>query len=680
MSRDYVRFNSFCELNREFRDSTETLLEDFFCPEGLSSEGYLPVGVYNKKLAERFSTSSENQENIFAQSKGFENIGEFSLYENLLASHILYGRMRTLVISGAMGSGKSTTIDFILESLKSSDIGKENIIIKLDFNKGFSSRNIDEIYESFLRDLYAKLKTEIVKNFAKLGLSDDFLKIVDKEYKAYTHFYDFSFEKLYLNDKSWRDSDEMTKIYLLLKYIETKATRLEHQVEMVMKLLNYFGEKLTQFNARVIIFYDNIDKLPPVAQFNILNKIIAFNHIANITKLIAIRRSTKAKLDQIIERESTSIVGNRAQTVYGHIYHHGPSPWKLYQKKVEILEERIENISLFKHLSPNIKKSIKIRAHEVKNELEKRHSDLKKAIYCISGESNRLGLTLASRNFCNGIYPFDDKILNSRSLVRSIYCGFNQDNIISSKDEFVANIFSNNKYEFDIINFLIFQIIQQENLKENPKLNSIHLYDFLLHHFEYRNNEIIDALNYLLKDKRALIGGQYYPNYKNSDELYRIDDDLRITELGERYFKELIEKGTIYIQTCLFSLKWDFGSDKVHRDQLSNRLDFLIKMLHEAMEVEQNKHMLYLINREEFTNVPEYKFESIICKVCLPLFNEFSRIVMSIPNNRDLVDLLDLWVERIAEWSFLYEETFGEQIRPLLLSVQNTVANKVYKK
>ncbi len=680
MKKDYVRFNTFYESNLDFKENTESLIEDYFCPEGLGIEGYLCVGDYNKKLATDFSTNSENQENLYDPLDN--NISfpkKFSFYENLLTSHIFHGKMRTLVVSGAMGSGKSTTIDYIFETLKEHPLGEKNIIIKLDFNKGFSSKDIDELNDSFLEELYSKLHVEIIDNFSTLGLSDEFLKKVLKECQNYSKFYDFSFEKIYDANKEWDNSDEKKKIFLLLKFIKENAKRVEHRVEMLMKFLNFISETLSKTNNKVILFYDNLDKLPAVAQLNILNKIIAYNHIASITKIISIRRSTKAKLDRLIDREINSLVDNRGQTVYGHIYHHGPSPWRLYLKKVEKFIENFDDIKMFSHLSAEYKKALKERANEISESIAEYKSDLKQAIHCVAGESNRLGLTLTSRNFCNNIFPYNDKAFNKRSLVRSLYCGFNDKNIISGEDEYVANILSNNRSEFDVINYLIITIIIEENKEEKPKTNASYIYNFLLNHFEYSNNQIISALNYLLKDKRALIGGQYYPHYKDSDELYRVDDNLRITELGERYFNKLMKKGTIYTQTCLFSLKWEFGSDRINKDTIYNRLSFLIQMLNDSMEIEYKRNELYQLNIDEF-NVKDYKITSTVCDITELLFNEFAGVINSMERNFYMVDKLEEWINKVASWNYFYYDIFGEQTESLLYHMKNTVANISYKK
>ena len=52
-------------------------------------------------------------------------------------------------------------------------------------------------------------------------------------------------------------------------------------------------------NVYAFIFYDNIDHLVPVAQKNIIVKLLSLNEIAKVKKILCVRRSTKSKYDKL---------------------------------------------------------------------------------------------------------------------------------------------------------------------------------------------------------------------------------------------------------------------------------------------------------------------------------------------------------------------------------------------
>lgn len=670
---NFIKFKSFYSENLDFNKVVEPLLEDFFSPASIGEEGYIPVGEYRTNLADKYSKKSKLQEEVLYSDDPLDRnsiIDENYLkgYEKSLALRLLYGKMLNYVVSGPMGSGKSTTINYILKFIQKSKIGENSIIIQLDFNENYDIREIDELMNYFLEDLYTKLKFNIIESVHRHKIADKFLSQVQSDEK-FAKFYNLYFEKKYKKNDEWEEYDEREKIYTIFKFIETSVERYERRVDLTMRLLNFVGQFIKTQNGIVFIHFDNIDKLPPVAQVNILNKIFAFNKIAEIKKIIAVRRSTKAKLNNSLRRRTNYFINNRSQTIYGHIYHHGPSPRAVYLIKLNYLISNIDQLNIFAKIQPKFKDALINRAKELVIELERKRSNFSEAIYCTAGESKRLGLTLVQRNFCNHIYKFNHNAPNSNAICRSLYTGNNDKNIIKYNDYYIANVLANNNMQFDIIHFLFFQLIR----KNNETQTASYYYDFLYDIFEYEDEEIIESINYLMSDKRALIGGEYFPNYKTSNDLFMINDKLRITELGDRYFDKLLMHGAIYTQTCLFSLKWNFASNNPFRDSLISRIELMRNIISEIKEVEEHKMELYDYNIKSY-EMKTIDFVSLTEKITLLHFDRFLRIISGFDKkSNDANSEIEMWLDMVNYWAYN-----NPKYRSLNQKI-NILYNKVYK-
>ncbi|KAA3597446.1 MAG: hypothetical protein DWQ06_13665 [Calditrichaeota bacterium] len=660
INKDFLNFKSSYKLNFNYNDGIRSLMEDYFSPDTIGPEGYIQIGVYRKEEAKKYTTKSKyqfNLDSIIGDQEIFSP--NFSAYENMVSSHLFNGNYNSYVISGPMGSGKSTTLKFIFNELK-----KQIVLIHLDFDEDYTATEPELISNYFLEDLYEKLKVGLIEGLRVLNNCDEFLAHVIENSASYTKWFSFSFSYLEIEHERWDTFNEDRKIVELFIFMENKTKTLKHRVDMVMKFLNFVDDKLNKCGKKLIVFYDNIDKLPPISQISITNRIIAFNKIAKVISVISIRRSTKAKYDKGTQRILYSPIGNRAQTAYGHIYHHGPSPLKVLSKRINYLIDNFGQVDILRTLSDFEKKCILERAKEFSFHIRKSISNPNEksfinSIYCTSARSIRLSLTLAPRAFCNSVFPFNKRAKNANELARSLYIGIQEKSLMQNNDAYVANIFSNKNLNFDIINYLIFTLLEQKNISGQEYGKKVgYLYTVLEQYFGYSNSEIVDAFNYLLTDRRPLIGGEYIPFYLDSDDLCKIDDDLRIIELGYRYFVDLVDKGTIYTQTCLSSLKWSFGSPSSYEDTILNRAYLIRNMLSEAKEHEEEKFSTYFYNIEPIKSQVIYKFESVVKKLFISQFNVFCGILASFEEKQggqgdflfNLRNELENWIEEGRSW------------------------------
>lgn len=98
-------------------------------------------------------------------------------YERVIFSCIAWGDYPTYVLTGEMGSGKSTTtklIRTVLERQRLETCGIcekcDPVIITLDFNEGFRIKNTDALVRKFHKSLYNKLRSNLRKLFTENAL------------------------------------------------------------------------------------------------------------------------------------------------------------------------------------------------------------------------------------------------------------------------------------------------------------------------------------------------------------------------------------------------------------------------------------------------------------------------------------------------------------------------------
>jgi len=649
---NYLNYNSATLHNKEYNAKVQSILEDYFSPEELKSiDDYILVGEFREDLADEFTTQNENQENI---TKPVENIDLshctfFSSYEKMLFSHFFHGKLLTYIISGAMGSGKTTTLNYILKKVKEIEKYKDAFIVKLDFAKGYGSvgSTIDEILSIFNDDFYKKIKAELVEEIHNHGLSTKFILEIKKRHQYFSDFYDLSFDIIERNNKVWEAYPEKEKVFEIFKYIENETYKGSvERLNLVMYFVNFISDYFSQKEIPVLFVYDNIDKLPPSAQRAIFINVLAFNAIAQVRMVFTMRRSTKAKIHKVLSRDDSPLFENRAQYPFAHIYHHGPSVSKVYKSKLEFLINNFNGIKLFNHFDENTKNLIVLRAKEVLEKISQ-NSTFKQAFNGISGQSKRLALTIANRPFCNNIVNYDSNSHNLQSLVRTLYSGMGENMRISLTDKYVCNIYSNKNNQFTLINYIILYIF--EEYSTDSKFNYLkkvdNLHDFLFNYLEFSNEEIISALNFLLSDKRALLGGEYFPKYDSLDDILKLKDNLRITELGDRYYNTLTQNGSIYNQVCLLSLKWKGLNEYTYKnDSIAERFSDLRFCISLVRDEEEKRFKILKRNSKE--RKLDIKIEPISDNLVKLFSSSFIGILPAL-------DLRDSLKNEVLEWKQL---------------------------
>lgn len=666
---NYLNYNSATAYNSDYNSKVGTLLADYFSPDELKSfNEYVFVGNYRVDLASAFSFLEGNETMITKPAKGakLEEFSMLSAYERMLISHFFHGNFLTYIILGAMGSGKTTTLNYVLDSIKKIPKYKDTFQVKLDFAKGYGNvgNNFDQLLEQFHIDFYKKIKAELIEGIHSHNLSTEFIASVKDQHQLFSDFYDLSFYVIEKNQKEWFDLTEKEKVFEIFKYIENETPRgTIARLNLVMYFVLFIKQFLASKEIPVLFVYDNIDKLPPAVQRAIFINVLALNSIANVKMIFTLRRSTKAKISKVLSRDETPLFENRAQYPYAYIYHHGPSVSKIYKTKLEKLIEDIDKIELFDQLDSSTKECITLRAKEILDKLNTKNHPFKHAYNGISGQSKRLALTLAHRPFCNNIINFDSEANNLQSLVRTVYSGDGENMRISLSDLYVCNIYSNSKNHFTLLNYFILYILENysSDLKLSYLRNVKNLYDFLSNYTEYTTIEIISSLNFLLSDKRALIGGEYFPKYNSLDDILRLQDNLRITELGDRYFNNLVLHGGIYNQVCLLSLKWKNLSDYTYKnDSIAERfadLRFCVNCVRE----EEDKRFAIVKRNTKLIFKKEIKLEHISDNMVKLFSNSLLNILPSLDLRDTLIEEVKAWRDLVIYMNYLHKTLNKEE-------------------
>ena len=408
-----------------------------------------------------------------------------------------------------------------------------------------------------------------------------------------------------------------------------------------------------------------------------MSKILAFNKIAKTKKIITIRRSTKAKLDKIIDRSQERLnKDNRSQTIYGHIYHHGPSPIRVYTTRLKELLQDIDHSVYFNVLTKDEKSAVKLRTNEILRYFDQGNNYLKQAFHNLSGESNRLGLTIGNRPYANYFSPYDTESVQQHQLIQGFYVGSEPSLRMSHFDSYVANLLSDDQTnEFTLINYHLLSIVKQGRENDSAHRRASYIYDVLYDSFDYSDEEIIHAFNYLMDDRRALIGGEFRPTYKDSEELFRLDDKIRITELGERYFDGLLVNGTRYLQECFLSLKWPVKQNiQTYEYTISGRFQALRDCLYEIEEIVDFREKTYQYNLDSYEKHP-FKFMNMQRH----LLGHFANSLVFVTQGMDKLSY-SLQTE-IEAWLYLLERKeidaqFSKQIQTLRIILRRTAGNR----
>lgn len=308
-------FYGFHQRNERYNNIMSSIIDDILQTESVGKEGYQKVGKYDKDEL----IFSSNDDSITYSIPNLEDMDfkEFSEYENMLASNILWGEFTTYVIAGGMGTGKTSSMNYIFQKIVSQRECPNCIYSYVNFNEGFNSDSPKETLEIFRIKLFNKLKQQIADFLEENDRVDTFVSFLssDRNKSKFSDFYDFR-RAVENGNGDWKARTVKGKIDFLFDYIGDSYPQKQLQLEMLMLLLNYLRSSPICSNSCFILVYDNLDRLPPEAQLGILHEILSLNEISKVRCVVPLRRSPFKRFNNRY----------RAAFSYGYIHHYGPSP------------------------------------------------------------------------------------------------------------------------------------------------------------------------------------------------------------------------------------------------------------------------------------------------------------------------------------------------------------------
>ena len=514
-------------------------------PSTVRSRGWKPNPAVAKEVTEEY-TPPGDQTHRFS----FDDLGE---YERVVFSCLVWGEYSTYVLTGEMGAGKTSLMKLMLGLLRA-DRGENckictvcnPVIIHLNFNEGFNSKETTELLELFRTRLYNSLRKQLRPVFRENALVAPFLDALrDPTRSAYDDFDPFL--QAYEEDTEWDALTEADRANKLFKFIDDSSSRLYVRLSMMMALLRFVREFLRPDPACLVLLFDNIDSILAEAQYDILVEILALQDIAKVRSLVSLRRSTFEKLN------------NQAAYSFGCIEHQGPDIPTVLTKRLTYYLDNWQKLANVRVLGERHARALKARVQYALSTAEDPLGSIRRITH-LAGASVRHALYTMERAFINSTIRFDEDPHYRDELFRAILVAGGEAGYIELDDPCVANIFAAKPSgEFSFLNLRILQLVKALE-HSAPQRNILSLLAMLKATGDWDTPDVMKALNYLLNMRRPLIWVDGKSSYGSVAEMQSADDTVYLTEAGFLYLREMIGD-LAYLQEALMSLTWEDADD-----------------------------------------------------------------------------------------------------------------------
>lgn len=550
INRDGV--TTYYPFNERFNKAAGPLVGEIFQTEGKSPIGYI-MARRSRPAPNDWKPNSmvsliSSEVNSSEEQRARFDLSDLGEYERVVFSCIAWGDYSTYVLTGEMGSGKTTTtnlIQTVLKRRRSELCGVctscDPIIISLDFNKGFRGKISTDLVRRFQTKLSDTLYLHLRRLFSVNKITDALLEeIADGKDDNYSAFGRFSQERD-RDVSAWNAKSLRARADALFDYVEDKAESVEERVEMMMALVRLTKTRLRADSACLVFFFDNMDSILPEAQYEILVEILSYMSIAGAKALVVLRRSTFHRLQ------------NQAAFSFGCIEHIGPDVTQVIKERVQHYVKHWDSIQKAKVLDKAHQAAVRQRLSYILEMADKPQSALRE-IGNLSGGSVRQGLMASERLVINGAVQFDVRPHFSDDLKRAVLFGSDRPGI-AHDDEVVANILMNPiSGDASLLNVRILQLLTAL-AGDLSKRNVLTLLIMLKHIGNWRNEEVRKSLNYLLNMRRPLLWVDGKVEYKSVAEMQNSDDFLYLTEAGHLYLRNL-SRDLVYVQEAVASIEW----------------------------------------------------------------------------------------------------------------------------
>ena len=590
-----------------------------------------------------FTETKDRKEYLHPQNeeyvtKYYSNYGsklgplEFSLASSILNDRAKYN---VLIMTGALGSGKSTLSEYVLNFLKNENLPahdhlhfpNDGTIFRINFNDNFASDDSVEIGTEFKIVLMEQLLRLIESMHKHRLFIDDFIaKIQSGDDERFNLFAEFV-RKLHRQ----RLPTEEAKFDFLLDWIDDLEP-LSYKLRLVSYLLAFTQEsKSSKKGVDFIILLDNIDRFPDTVQMELLNIVFSFSIKLPIKILMPMRLTTFGK-----------IKGNGSYN-FAVFENTGQQPIHILSLRLRHCIHNMKDYAVSTTITPSNIPRVRQKLEFVLNSINESpvNDRFSNFFTAIAGNSIRRGLGLSERFFINTAIRYNTDHLFKDDFLRSLLISENSSGKFSIEDRLVNNLFCslNDGGENTMLNIRILQILyffKESSLvcKMNVLLSHVALFD------EYSNAQILDAINDLIFYPRRLAYVEGVNDYTDQDNLFKsMNDVINITYSGTEYLNTLL-LNVVYLQHSFIAVNWKIPKsmrslkylEKFIEDLNHNHDNPNIRFLHSLIHNKSTTITDFISPAFDFNNLNERMKMIRECLYFL-LINDLNQLAIYYENN-----------------------------------------------
>ena len=521
MKIPYTNIPDSDQTNKLFNLSVKPIIEKIFSTQGLGEIRYIVSTEKNIENNRHKYISDDHSEHVINTSFNYSHIDHTRLgpCEKTLLNLIVETTFHTIVITGALGSGKSTVTNYVLDHIESTidcnscrEFGKcqvrRPLIFRFDFlklNTDFGGSREDRILDIFQEHLFIELTSRIYKLYSQPNVMQFFETELANAVNAKSnpswcnYFVDFYYNKIQIPNVRWDKKNAAEKTSRIIAWIKSETRIVENRITKIMQLFACLRTGFPdELQGCYIFLFDNIDSFKPSVQVQIMTYLGSLADNSGVLVIVPMRLTTFGKLNNTL--------GARGYTTFQHA---GPPPIQVIRHRLKHFKEQPEAYTL---LSPeksyanalNAKIAYLTTLFYMSNYESLREV---KAFKAFAGNSIRRGLYLAERYLLHYAYKYND----TRSLarhdwwIRALIISTNPNLLMQIDDKLISNVFidyhtrRNSLVGIRVLNILI---------NYNYNLKKVTLFDLVteLRLFYYYDDEtILSTIQYFNDFHKRLI-------------------------------------------------------------------------------------------------------------------------------------------------------------------------------
>jgi hypothetical protein len=367
-------------------------------------------------------------------------VSEIGDYEGSLVDKILHPQNPVICIKGRMGSGKTTTIRYVMENFieclacdNNEGLGKKGLISWIDFKRVVSSHgdSVVTLYDLLVivcKQLWNKSSYYFDQNLELNVFWDYLLGINDKDHDEFVEEVVSGILNSYPYLRKCENCDDVELKKREKIRDEMKMNNLQWYLKYLVLMMRYLVQtKFSDQRGCAVIVLDNVDSLSPDMQAELIKLVMKSAHSQGPTFILLVRPETFDRHG--LNDDLLDVVG-----------HKNPEP---YQIVLDRLNRFLNNEERYYLVAPSLLQEEKnLMSQYLSRIIPKLKGDKAylEFIKAIAGKSIRNALVLAQGLFCLSIGEMRKRNLTVHYIIRAmIRNGSYQYKAVENKR--VANIF-----------------------------------------------------------------------------------------------------------------------------------------------------------------------------------------------------------------------------------------------